>query len=51
MIFPLAKFWTYSPHGFVAAIIWNLSELTGIPCPFAPTLFGWIMGASKRRVS
>ncbi len=51
MIFPLAKFWTYSPHGFVAAIAWNASEMIGIPCPFAPTLFGWIMDASKRRVS
>lgn len=50
MIFPLAKFWTYSPHGWVAAIVWNTSELLGVPCPYAPTLFGWIMSASGKRV-
>ena len=48
MIFPLWKFWTYSPHGFVAAIIWNISELLHVRCPFVPTLFGWILGASKK---
>ena len=48
MIFPLWKFWTYSPHGFVAAIIWNVSELLHVRCPFGPTLFGWILGASKK---
>jgi hypothetical protein len=52
MIFPLTKFWTYSPLGYAAAIVWNCSELLGVCCPFAPTLFGWIMGAKpKRRVS
>lgn len=49
MIFRLWKFWTYSPHGFAAAIIWNISEIFGFQCPFGPTLFGWIMGAPKRR--
>jgi hypothetical protein len=49
MVFPLWKFWTYSPLGFLAAIIWNISEICGFSCPFAPTLFGWIMGAKGRR--
>lgn len=50
MIFPLWKFWTYSPAGFGAAILWNICETLRIPCPFAPTMFGLIMGAKKRRI-
>ncbi|MCA6114266.1 hypothetical protein J6524_04895 [Bradyrhizobium sp. WSM 1738] len=50
MIFPLWKFWTYSPLGFAAAVVWNVSELLGFPCPFAPTMFDWIMGAKPVRV-
>ena len=49
MIFPLWKFWTYSPHGFLAGCVWNLSEIIGFRCPFGPTLFGWIIGSSKRK--
>ena len=44
-IFPLWKFWTYSPRGYLAAIVWNTCELLHIPCPYAPTLFGWIIGS------
>jgi hypothetical protein len=51
LIFPLWKFWTYSPHGFVAAIVWNICELSRVPCPFAPTLFGWIIGHKGKRTS
>lgn len=51
MIFPLLKFWTYSPIGYAAAVIWNTSEILGVGCPFAPTMFGLIVGAKpvKRR--
>lgn len=49
MIFPLWRFWTYSPHGFMAAVVWNVSEIIGVKCPFAPTLFGWIIGARRRK--
>lgn len=49
MIFPLLKFWTYSPLGYVAAIIWNISEKCGFACPFGPVLFGWIMGSKGKR--
>lgn len=49
MIFPLWKFWTYSPLGFVAATVWNSCEMLHIPCPFAPTMFGWIMGVKGER--
>ena len=50
MIFPLWKFWTYSPLGFFAAILWNASEILHLPCPFAPTIFGLIMGRKGNRV-
>lgn len=49
MIFPLARFWTYSPLGYLAAIVWNCSEIFGVCCPFAPTMFGLIMGAKPKR--
>ena len=44
MIFPLWKFWEYSPLGFCAAVVWNCSEIVGIPCPKAPIVFGLIIG-------
>lgn len=49
MIFPLLKFWHYSPLGFVAAVIWNTCELLRIRVPFAPVLFGWIIGSKPHR--
>ena len=49
MIFPLRKFWTYSPLGFLAAVVWNISEIFKFQCPFAPVLFGLVMGARPRR--
>jgi len=53
MMFPLWKFWTYSPLGFGAAIIWNISELLRLPLPgnATPHLFGLIMGVKPVLVS
>lgn len=51
MIFPLLKFWAYSPLGFVAAVIWNLTEVFGIRNPFAPQIFGLILGGKSNRVT
>lgn len=48
MLFPLWKFWTYTPWGFAAAIVWNTSEILGVSAPCAPTLFGWILGRKGR---
>jgi len=50
MIFPLWKFWTYTPWGWVAALIWNCCEILHVRCPFAPFMFGLIMGAKGKRV-
>lgn len=49
MIFPLWKFWTYTPWGFAAAIVWNVTEVNGIRCPFATALFGSIMDRPGKR--
>lgn len=49
MIFPLWRFWTFTPLQFGAAALWNCSEIIGKPCPFGATLFGVIMGAKGRR--
>jgi hypothetical protein len=45
MIFPLLRFWTYTPWGWLAAILWNCCELLRIRVPFAPSMFGLIIGA------
>ncbi|MBB6424915.1 hypothetical protein [Sphingopyxis sp. JAI128] len=48
MIFPLWKFWTYTPWGWLAAILWNLCELLGVRCPWAHIVFGLIIGRKGR---
>lgn len=48
MIFPLWKFWTYSPLGLLAAVLWNACEILRVRCPFAPQVFGAIIGRSPR---
>lgn len=49
MIFPLLRFWTYAPWGWCAAVVWNCTEILGVRCPFAPFMFGLIMGRSPKR--
>lgn len=49
MIFPIWKFWTFSPLGLVAACLWNACELLHVRCPFAPQMFGLIIGAKPRK--
>ncbi len=49
-IWPLGRFWTYSPIGFGCAVVWNCCEFAGITCPFAPWLFEKIMGVKGHRV-
>ena len=48
MIFPLWKFWTYTPWGFLAAIVWNSCEILRIRCPFPHIVFGLIIGKSGK---
>jgi hypothetical protein len=49
MIFPLLRFWTYTPWGWLAALLWNCCEILELPCPAAPFVFGLIMGRKGRR--
>lgn len=50
-IWPLIKFWKYSPLGFVCAIFWNCCEILHITCPFAPWLFGMIIGRKGTKIT
>lgn len=40
MIFPLLKFWLYTPFGFLCAIVWNIHELLGRPLKNPEWWFG-----------
>lgn len=44
MIFPLLRFWRYTPWGWCAAVLWNCCELCGVRVPFAPQVLGLIIG-------
>lgn len=43
-LWPLSKPWTYSPQGYVCAVIWNVSELMRIKLPKPEFFFGVIIG-------
>ncbi len=49
---PIWRFWTFSPWGWIAALIWNFSEASGypLPGPIAPWIFGMVMGVKGQRV-
>lgn len=49
-IWPLLRFWTYSPLGWLLAVVWNCCELMRIRMPFAPWAFGKIMGCKGKRI-
>lgn len=48
-IWPVQKFWTFTPFGWCLAIIWNICEFIGVSMPFAPYAFGLIIGRRPRR--
>jgi hypothetical protein len=43
-MWPVAKFYKFTPWGFVLACVWNCFEVARKPMPFAPYVFGVIMG-------
>lgn len=49
-LFPVVKFWTYSPLQFVCVLLWNLSEITRVPLPFAEKVFGVIIKSKPQKV-
>jgi hypothetical protein len=50
MIFPVHRFWTFSPWGWCAAVVWNVFELLHVRIPFAHVVFGVIVGAVPHRL-
>jgi hypothetical protein len=51
MNWPLLKFWTYTPLGWCAAVLWNCCEFLHVRVPFAPHVFGLIIGSKPVRGS
>jgi hypothetical protein len=50
-LWPIYKFWTFSPLGFLLAIAWNLCELFHISLPMAGEVFGIITGRKGKKIS
>lgn len=48
-LFPVLKFWRYSPLGWLCVLLWNTCEILRVPCPGAPHVFGIIIGAAPQR--
>lgn len=45
-LWPLQRFWTYTPHGWLLAVVWNLGELFHVSLGnWAPHMFGIIIDA------
>lgn len=49
-LWPLLKFYRYSPHGFVLAVAWNICELLKIKMPFSGLAFGIICGCKSNKL-
>ncbi len=43
-LWPITKFWAFTPLGWILAVIWNISELLHVRMPFAGAAFGIIIG-------
>lgn len=50
-IWPVLRFWRYSPQGWLCAVMWNCFELAGCCMPFAPQAFGTIIGAKPKKLT
>lgn len=49
MIWPLWRFWTFTPLQWIVALAWNISEWLHFPLPYAPEAFGIIIGAKPKK--
>ena len=47
-LWPVHRFWTYSPHGWLLACVWNITELLHVRMPFASWAFGVIIGCKGK---
>lgn len=48
-LWPVVRFWKYTPGRWCAAVLWNVCELMGVAVPKAPTLFGYICGSVRSK--
>jgi hypothetical protein len=49
-LWPITRFWTFTPLGWFLAVLWNLSEIFKTPLPFAGYIFGIIIGCKDEQV-
>lgn len=49
-IWPVTRFWTFSPQGWALAVIWNCYEYAGKPMPHAGKAFGVIIGRKGKQI-
>lgn len=53
-LWPLHRFWTFTPWGWTAAVLWNVLERTNawryLPDGLPPWMFGVIIGAKGTRI-
>lgn len=44
------KYWKFqSPIAFIASVLWNVCKACKIGCPFAPYVFGLMIGSKPRK--
>lgn len=49
-IWPMLRFWEDTPLQWFSKAVWNTSEILRVPLPFAPFIFGLIMGKPGKKV-
>lgn len=49
-LWPVLKFWTFSPQGWVLALVWNMFEILHLKMPFAGWAFGVIIRYKGEKV-
>lgn len=49
-MWPISKFWTFTPQGWALAVVWNICEMLQIRMPHADRAFGVIIGRKGNKV-
>lgn len=50
-LWPIFKFWTFSPLGWALAVVWNVCEICHCKVPFAPKVFEIIIGYKGEKIN
>lgn len=48
-LWPVHRFWTFTPLQWLVGLAWNVSEILRVRMPFAPQAFGIMIGAKPQR--